>query len=119
MISFIEGLVHLIPWLMMAGWIGFLLYNTEITHSKILAIKNHYDPRGEFVKDVGGMQFSRNRFRVDKKHHLCTQEFLSDWDDVYGAYWRRTILGLLLVPIVILIGRLVRFVLTTFLLNLF
>ena len=111
MMHFIEGVVHLIPWLMMAAWMIFLMYFTEITHKKIIAIRNRYDPNRVFIKDVGGMQFSRNRFRVEGKHQLCTADFLKEWDKVYGSYWRRLILGLLLMPLVILIGRLIRFIL--------
>jgi hypothetical protein len=109
--AFIEGFLYLIPWLAMAAWIIMLFYYTELMHPKIRAVQKKYDPDGDFVKHTGGMQFGHNMFRVDKKHHLCTDEFLREWDLVYGTYWKRISYGLLLVPAVILLGRVVRWVL--------
>jgi hypothetical protein len=108
--SIIIGIIDEIPWIAMAAWIGLLFYYTEKMHTKICVLQNKYDPKHVFVHDVGGMQLSRNLFRVNKKHPLCTEEFLKEWDGVYGVYWRRVIPGLCLVPIIILMGRLVRLI---------
>jgi hypothetical protein len=108
----IKFIVDILPWLAMIAWFGLLIYESERARPKIVALQDFHDPNHEFVRKQNfGLGFAGNSYWVDKKNPRCTPEFLTEWDKVYGAHWRRIYIGLLLLPVAILLGRLLRFIL--------
>jgi hypothetical protein len=83
-----------------------LVIDQQRTWDKIEDLQRRFDPDYSFVRrGIMGVAFFVNLRHVDRTHPKCTPEFLQNWDGVYGAYWRRTTIGLLMLPVVAFLGQ--------------
>jgi hypothetical protein len=96
--DWLKYVVHSIPAFAFWGWAGLLVWEHFRASPKIDELQTKFDPRGEFI--VPQINNRTYGFYVNKKHPLCTQEFLAAWDKVYGGHLRRLFVGVLLIPAV-------------------
>jgi hypothetical protein len=105
----LAGFVRSIPFISFCLGMALLIYENQTASHKIAAVQKEYDPEHDFVRQNNTpMGLASNSYWVDKAHPKCNPEFLTEWDRVYGAHWRRITFLLFLIPILGFGGQLVR-----------
>jgi hypothetical protein len=110
MLELIKWPIYSLPALVLLVCIALLIIENWRANPKIEELRVKFDPDRQFIwRSDYRMWFMSNKYYLNEKHPLCTEDFLTDWDSVYGKHWRRMYFGFVMTLIVVYLSRVTKY----------